>query len=70
LLDKSLAEVHGPFQVRVHFCNHFREPRDLFDISIPGLLIQLRDIICVFHESRGLNDFKRISGCGQDDGDE
>jgi hypothetical protein len=70
LVNESLAQIHGPSQVLIHFSNQFRKLRDGLDVFVPGLRIHLGNIIGVSDEARGLNDLERVCGCGQDDGDE
>jgi len=70
LINESCAEINAPWQIGIHFGDHFREPRDGFDIVVPRLRIQLGNVVRVLHEPCGLDDFKRISCCGQNDGNE
>jgi hypothetical protein len=68
LLDKGLAELSAPCQIITHFLNHLRESRDSFYIVVPRLSIQRREVVGIGDEARSLNNFDRVSGCGQEHG--
>src|SRR5262249_16502394 len=70
LIDKRLPQFRCPVKIRIHLRNQFREFGNFFDVVIPGLLVDFRNVVCVFHESSSLNDFQRIRCCRQNDGDE
>jgi hypothetical protein len=63
LINKRVAQVARPLNVVVHLINDIGEFGDRFDIVVPCLRIQLRDVIRVFHEPRSLHDFQRIRRC-------
>lgn len=61
LVDKRIAKIAGPLDVVVHLIDDLRKPRDRFDIVVPWLRIELRDVVRVLDEPRRLHDFQRIS---------
>ena len=70
LIQKRFAELNRPLQIVIHFLERSRNLRDRFDTFVPGLLIDLRHVVCVCDEARRLHDFQRIDGGGQHGGDQ
>jgi hypothetical protein len=60
LVDERIAQIARPLNVVVHLVDDLWESGDRFDIVVPGLRIELRDIVRVFDEPRGLYNFQRI----------
>jgi hypothetical protein len=60
LINKSRPEIDRRGQVRIHLGDQLRELGDCFDVVVPRLSIQLRNVVRVFHEPGGLDNFKRI----------
>jgi hypothetical protein len=65
LINKSLAKINGPGEIVVHHLDHGGEFRHLFDIIVPGLRIQFRQVVGVADKASGLDNFQWIGGCGQ-----
>jgi len=70
LVNESIAQLHRPRNVRVHFGNLVRELRQFLHVIVPRLVIHFGNIVGIFNKPRGLNNFQRIRGCGQNDRDE
>jgi hypothetical protein len=70
LVDKSLAQLGRPSNIRVHHRNDLGKPGHLLDFVIPGLLVQFGDIVGVLDESRRLHHFDGIHRGRKNDGDE
>ncbi len=70
LREKRLAQGNGPLEVLVHFLNDLGHARRGFDVFVPGLLIEFGEVVCIFHESRGLDNFEGIHGSREDGGDQ
>lgn len=60
LIDERVSEIARPLNVVVHLVDDIRELGDRFDIVVPRLGIQLRNIVRVFNESCCLHDLQRI----------
>jgi hypothetical protein len=62
LIKENFPELNGPWQIVIHLLESGRDFRDRLYRGIPGLRIDLRHVVRVLHEPRGLNDLKRIYG--------
>src|SRR5262249_35194548 len=70
LVYERVTQVTGPAQVFVHLSNDIRESSDGLDVIIPGLGIELGDIVGVLYESCCLDNFQRIGGRWQQTGNQ
>jgi hypothetical protein len=70
LIDERIAKVAGPGNVIIHLLDDLGNSGDRLDVRIPGLGIEVCDIVGVSYEAGGLDNFQWISRRGQEDGDD
>jgi hypothetical protein len=61
LRHECLAEFHGPGQVVIQHFDHLGHARDGSYVFVPGLLVELRQIVFVRHKSSCLNNLQRVN---------
>jgi hypothetical protein len=70
LFLESLAQRDGPGQVLIQLLQHRRELGQGLDVLVPGLLVELRDIVRILHKPSRLDYFQGVRGGGEDHRDQ
>jgi hypothetical protein len=60
LIDERVSQIARPLNIIVHLIYNIGKLSDRLYIVVPWLGIQLRNIVCVFNESRCLHDLQWI----------